>query len=99
MGAQGIKRRKHHRAAHDGETPPETKISDGDVHRLFGRFTYDPYTVAGSVERNGFFWRQLRRNGSEHAFSKAVRLTFLSLPAIAGVLVVLIMVIYLLGKV
>jgi hypothetical protein len=98
MGAQGIKRRKRHRAPRDGETPPEPRITDGDVGRLFGRFSRDPYTIAGAVERSGFFWRQLRRNGSDHAFRKSVRLTFLSLPAIAGVIVVLVMVIYLLGK-
>ena len=58
MGSAGIKRRKKRRAR---DTPPETRISEGDVNRLFGRFTWDPYTPAGNLERNGFLWRQLRR--------------------------------------
>jgi hypothetical protein len=69
------------------------------VRRLFGRFTWGWFSPAGALERNGFFWRQLKRNGSDHPFRKAARFTFLSLPAIAAVIVVLVMVIYLLGKV
>jgi hypothetical protein len=99
MGAQGIKRRKHHRAARDGNTPPEPKISDGDVGRLFGRFTWGAYTPAGWLERNGFFLRQLSRNGSDHALRKSLRLLYLSLPAIAAVLGAVVLVIYLLGRV
>jgi hypothetical protein len=41
----------------------------GDVNRLFGRFTWGAYSPAGSLERNGFFLRQLRRNGTDGAWS------------------------------
>jgi hypothetical protein len=58
VGSAGIKRRKKRRVKN---TPPESRISEGDVNRLFGRFTWDPYTPAGSLERNGFLWRQLGR--------------------------------------
>jgi hypothetical protein len=60
MGSPGIKRRKHRRS---GTTAPAESISDGDVNRLFGRFTWSPYSPAGGLERNGFLWRQLRRRG------------------------------------
>ena len=36
-------------------------MSPGDVNRFFGRFTWGTYSPAGTLERNGFFWRQLRR--------------------------------------
>ena len=58
VGSAGIRRRKRRHAT---DTPPSERISEGDVGRLFGRFTWDPYTPAGSLERNGFLWRQLRR--------------------------------------
>jgi hypothetical protein len=58
VGSAGIKRRKRRRAKN---AAPEEHISEGDVNRLFGRFTWDPYTPAGNLERNGFLWRQLGR--------------------------------------
>jgi hypothetical protein len=99
MGAQGIRRRKHHRPAHDGNTPPETNITDGDVRRLFGRFTWSGFSPAGALERNGFLWRQISRNGTDHAFRKAVRFTYLALPTIAAVLGAVVLVLYLLSRV
>lgn len=56
MGAQGIRRRKRRR-----DLPNVENIPPGDVRRLFGRFTWGAYSPAGALERNGFFWRQLRR--------------------------------------
>ena len=56
VGAQGIRRRKKYRALPEAEDLPP-----GDAARLFGRFTWGAFTPAGNLERNGFFWRQLRR--------------------------------------
>jgi hypothetical protein len=56
MGAAGIRRRKKRR-----ELPPRDALPPGDADRVFGRFTWGAYTPAGSLERNGFLWRQLRR--------------------------------------
>ena len=65
MGAQGIRRRKRRRRL------PDTHVegmSAGDVDRLFGRFTWGAWSPAGNLERNGFFWRQLSRNGTKGAW-------------------------------
>lgn len=43
-------------------------MSEGDVGRLFGRFSWGAYSPAGALERNGFFLRQLRRNGTKSAW-------------------------------
>jgi hypothetical protein len=60
VGAQGIHRRKKWRKL------PEVKgMNEGDIGRLFGRFTWGAYSPAGALERNGFFLRQLRRNGTK----------------------------------
>jgi hypothetical protein len=56
MGAAGIRRRKKRR-----KLPEPEHVSPGDVNRLFGRFTWGTYSPAGTLERNGFFWRQLSR--------------------------------------
>jgi hypothetical protein len=53
------------------DTPPEPRISEGDVGRLFGRFTWDAYSPAGNLERNGFLWRQLRRRRRRDGWSVA----------------------------
>jgi hypothetical protein len=58
MGSAGIKRRKRTRRANAKPTEP---MSEGDVQRLFGRFVWNQYSPAGTLERNGFFWRQLNR--------------------------------------
>ena len=44
-------------------------MSEGDVGRLFGRFTWGAWSPAGNLERNGFFWRQLSRNGTKGAWA------------------------------
>ena len=61
MGRAGIKRRKRKR----GERPRTDGLAlgDPDVRRLFGQFTWGAYTPAGNLERHGFLWRQVRRNG------------------------------------
>jgi hypothetical protein len=43
-------------------------MSEGDVGRLFGRFSWGAYSPAGALERNGFFLRQLRRDGTKGAW-------------------------------
>jgi hypothetical protein len=58
VGSAGIKRRKKTRRAN---AKPAEPMSEGDVQRLFGRFTWNQYSPAGTLERNGFFWRQLNR--------------------------------------
>ena len=88
MGARGIKRRKPKRELRD----LTDDLAPGDERRVFGRFENDTYTPMGSLERGGFFLRQLSRNGSDHAGRKSLRLLYLSLPAIALVLGALIIV-------
>ena len=85
MGAQGIKRRKPKRELRD----LTDDLAPGDERRVFGRFENDTYTPMGSIERGGFFLRQLSRNGADHAGRDSLRLLYLSLPAIAAVLGVL----------
>jgi hypothetical protein len=63
VGARGIHRRKKWR-----KLPKVEGMSEGDVGRLFGRFTWGAYSPAGALERNGFFLRQLRRNGTKDAW-------------------------------
>ena len=61
VGAAGIRRRKKRR-----KLPEPEHLPPGDVNRLFGRFTWGTYSPAGTLERNGFFWRQLgRRRGRD----------------------------------
>jgi hypothetical protein len=38
-------------------------MSEGDVQRLFGRFRWHEYSPAGTLERHGFFLRQMNRYG------------------------------------
>jgi hypothetical protein len=64
MGAQGIRRRKQRR-----DLPDVERMAPGDVDRLFGRFRWGAYTPAGNLERSGFFWRQLKRNGTRGAWA------------------------------
>ena len=58
VGAAGIKRRKKTRRA---DAEPEVHYAQGDVQRLFGRFSWGSYSEAGALERQGFFLRQLKR--------------------------------------
>jgi hypothetical protein len=56
VGASGIRRRKKRR-----QLPEPQALPPGDEDRLFGRFSWGTYSPAGTLERNGLFWRQLRR--------------------------------------
>jgi len=95
MGSSGIKRRKRRRAT---DAPPEERISEGDVGRLFGRFTWDPLTPAGGLERNGFFWRQLRRRRRRDGWTVA-GWAFFAFAAIVMVLLVIGGLVTLMGNV
>jgi hypothetical protein len=57
VGRSGIRARKprHHLPK------VEEDISPDDVNRLFGRFRWGTYSPAGTLERSGFFWRQVNR--------------------------------------
>jgi hypothetical protein len=63
VGAQGIHRRKKWR-----KLPEVQGMSEGDVGRLFGRFSWNAYSPAGAGERIGFMLRQLHRNGIKPAW-------------------------------
>jgi hypothetical protein len=89
VGAQGIKRRKPKQEMRD----LTDDLAPGDEQRVFGRFQWGNYTLAGNLERSGFFLRQLSRNGTDHAGRKSLRLLYLSLPAIALVLGVIAVVV------
>jgi hypothetical protein len=80
MGAQGIRRRKPRRERLDSETLPP-----GDAGRLFGRFTWGPYSPAGNLERNGFFLRQLKRNGTRGAWAFVAQAKWVFLAVAVGI--------------
>jgi hypothetical protein len=90
MGARGIKRRKPKRELRD----LTDDLAPGDDRRVFGRFQWGTYSPAGTLERAGFFARQLRRNGNDHAGRKSFRLLYLSLPIIAVAVVAIVIVAY-----
>jgi hypothetical protein len=74
VGRAGIKKRKKYRRA---DAEPSVPISEGDVDRLFGRFTWNAYSPAGAMERGGFFLRQANRssrNGRRKITARVVRL-------------------------
>ena len=80
MGAQGIRRRKPRHDLRDPTLPP------GDAGRLFGRFTWGPLSPAGNLERNGFFLRQFKRNGTRGAwaFVAQAKWVFVAIAAAVG---------------
>jgi hypothetical protein len=90
VGARGIKRRKPKRELRDFTDD----LTPGDEQRLFGRFRWGAYTPAGNLERFGFLTRQLARGGNDHAGRDSFRLLWLSLPIIAGVLLVMALVVF-----
>lgn len=94
MGASGIKRRKPKRELRD----LTDDLSPGDQRRMFGRFESGAYTPMGTIERGGFFLRQWARCGSDHAGRKSLRLPYLSVPLVAVGLVVLVTVVFVLGR-
>jgi hypothetical protein len=83
VGSAGIRRRKRR-----VELPDPDALPPGDAGRLFGRFTWGAYTPAGNLERNGFFLRQLQRNGTRGAWSSVAQAKWVWITlavAIAGV--------------
>lgn len=62
VGRGGIKRRKRRPA--ERPRTHELALDDTDTGRLFGQFRWGAYTPAGNLERHGFFWRQVQRNGA-----------------------------------
>jgi hypothetical protein len=93
MGSQGMARRgrRHLPKVRDG-------MSEGDRGRLFGQFRWGAYSPAGSVERGGFFWRQVRRQrrqrrGAAHrAIAYALLASSLAVLALVAVGVVVLIV-------
>lgn len=88
MGSQGIKRRKKRQ-----KLPPVPKMTEGDVDRLFGHFTWNQYSPAGRLERTGFLWRQLaRRSGRRDGLTMAGYLVWaiVALPLLAGLIAILV---------
>jgi hypothetical protein len=86
VGAQGIHRRKKWRKLPEVEGMPAD-----DVRHLFGWFRWGAYSPAGNFERNGFFLRQLRRNGTKGAWAfvaQAKWMFVLFLAFIAGLAIV-----------
>lgn len=74
VGSPGIKKRKKYRRPNARTSAP---MSDGDVQRLFGRFSWNEYSPAGAMERNGFLLRQLKRydgDGKWRVFAVLARL-------------------------
>jgi hypothetical protein len=89
MGSAGIKRRKRR---HSVDTPPSERMSEGDVGRLFGRFTWNAYSPAGGLERNGFLWRQLRRRRKRDAWTYIAYALFalFAFPILLGLVVLVV---------
>jgi hypothetical protein len=65
-----------------GELGPE------DEARLFGRFRWNQYSPAGSVERAGFFARQARRNGTDLGWRWGLDALRLVVPLMFGLVLV-----------
>jgi hypothetical protein len=79
-------------AAPVGEYPPTESISEGDVDRLFGRFSWGAYSPAGGLERNGFLWRQLRRRRERDAWTYVAYAVFamFAFPILIGLILLVV---------
>jgi hypothetical protein len=55
-----------------------------DTARLFGRFRWNQYTPAGTVERAGFFARQAARNGSREGWRWGFGAMVVVIPIVLG---------------
>jgi hypothetical protein len=75
----------------------ESDIGPEDTARLFQRFRWGQYTPAGSIERAGFFARQLGRNGSSDGWVWGWAAVCLVAPFIAGIALVVYAVTRVLG--
>ena len=73
-------------------SPPSESISEGDVDRLFGRFTWGTYSPAGGLERNGFLWRQLRRRRKRDAWTHVAYVVFVmfAFPIFLGLILLVV---------
>ena len=54
---------RHHLPKVDDDLSPD------DEARLFQRFRWSQWSPAGNLERSGFFWRQVARNGTSRGWS------------------------------
>ena len=66
----------------------EGDIGPEDTARLFGRFRWNQYTPAGTVERAGFFARQVNRNGDALGWRWGFAAMRVLVPIVVGVAVV-----------
>jgi hypothetical protein len=89
MGSAGMKRKgRRHLPKVEGD------VSADDVGRLFGRFRWGGYTPGGTVERAGFFSRQVARNGSADGWVWG----FGAMRLVVPVLVVVALAVFLVAK-
>jgi hypothetical protein len=83
VGSAGMKRKgRRHLPKVGGDIGAE------DTARLFGRFRWNQYSPAGSVERAGFFARQAGRTGTDLGRQWGFGIVRLLLPLALGVAVV-----------
>ena len=69
---------RHHLPKVQGDLGPD------DTARLFGRFRWNQYTPAGTVERAGFFARQAAHNGSREGWRWGFGAMFVVIPIVLG---------------
>ena len=67
----------------DGDLGPE------DTARLFGRFRWNQYTPAGSIERAGFFARQATRHGTREGWRWGFGAMVVMIPIVIGAALVI----------
>jgi len=60
-----------------------------DTARLFGRFRWNEYTPAGTVERARFFARQGARNGTGAGWRWGFRGVLVAIPIVIGAVVLI----------
>ena len=72
-------------------------IGREDTARLFGRFRWNQYTPAGTVERAGFFARQADRNGTGLGWRWGFGILLLIVPIIFGTALALYLIVQLVG--
>jgi hypothetical protein len=77
--------------------PKVDDIGSDDTARLFGRFRWNQYSPAGTVERAGFFARQARRNGTELGWRWGLGILRLIVPIVLGAAIAVYLVWLLVG--
>ena len=73
------RRGRHHLPKVRGDLGPD------DTARLFGRFRWNQYTPAGSIERAGFFARQAARHGTGDGWRWGFSAMVVVIPLVLGV--------------